>query len=109
MVKERSEIKKIIARYIAELENLGVKVSQVILYGSYAKGMPEEHSDIDVAVISPAFGKMDLFERQEILSRAHHGFMVPIEPIGMTPRQIKERKGFAREIAETGVTIFQKP
>ncbi len=68
MVKKRSEIKKIIERYVRELEGLGIEVSQVILYGSYARGNPEEYSDIDIAVVSPAFSKLDIFERQQILS-----------------------------------------
>ena len=67
-----------------------------------------EYSDIDVAVISPAFTKLDIFERQEILSRAHHKFNVPLEPIGLTPKQLREKQGLAREIVESGITIFQK-
>lgn len=108
MVQKRQEIKKIIARYIDELDKLGIEVSQVILYGSHAKGIPMEHSDIDVAIVSPAFAGLDIFERQEILSRAHHQFTEPIEPIGFTAEQLREKQGFAREILENGVTIFQR-
>lgn len=67
-----------------------------------------EDSDIDVAVISPTFTKLDIFERQEILSRAHHKFHVPLEPIGLTPKQLKEKQGLVREIFESGITIFQR-
>lgn len=109
MVKKRREIKEIIVRYIGELGKLGIEVSQVILYGSYAKGTQGEYSDIDVAVISPAFTKLDIFERQEILSRAHHKFHVPLEPVGLTPRQLKEKQGLAHMIAESGITIFKQP
>lgn len=108
MVKKRREIKEIIARYVGELDKLGIEVSQVILYGSHAKGEQMEDSDIDVAVISPAFTKLDIFERQEILSRAHHKFHVPLEPIGLTPRQLEEKQGLAHVIVESGITIFQK-
>jgi uncharacterized protein len=109
VVKKRREIKEIIARYVGELDKLGIEVSQVILYGSYAKGTQGEYSDIDVAVISPTFTKVDIFERQEILSRAHHKFHVPLEPIGLTPKQLKEKQGFAHMIAESGITIFKQP
>ncbi len=108
MVKTRREIKKIITRYIDELDKLGIEVSQIILYGSYAKGLAKAHSDIDVAVVSHAFSKLDIFERQEILSLAHHKFRVPLEPIGLTPKQLKGKQGFAREIAESGVTVFKQ-
>jgi predicted nucleotidyltransferase len=60
MVRKRQEIKEIIARYVHELEKLGIEVSQVILYGSHAKGIPMEHSDINVAIVSPAFAKLDI-------------------------------------------------
>jgi len=106
MVKKRREIENIIKRYITELKRLGVEVSQVILYGSYAKGKPKEYSDIDIAIISPSFYKLDIFERQLILSKAHHKFGEPIEPIGLTPEQVKRKKGFAREIVDTGIIVY---
>ncbi len=105
MVKKRREIKKIVSRYKESLETLGIKVSQIILYGSYARNRAKEYSDIDIAVVSADFKKLDLFERQEILSKAHHKFNEPIEPIGLTPEQLKEKKGFVREIVENGVVI----
>ncbi|OGP69032.1 MAG: hypothetical protein A2170_06215 [Deltaproteobacteria bacterium RBG_13_53_10] len=108
MVKKRREIKKIVSKYKNSLETLGINVSQIILYGSYAKNRAKEYSDIDIAVVSPDFKKLDLFERQELLSKAHHKFGEPIEPIGLTPEQLKEKKGFIREIVENGVVISSK-
>ena len=108
MAKTRREIKRIISRYVNALGSLGVEVTQVILYGSFARGTAQEYSDIDIAVVSPAFTKLDIFERQEILSKAHHNFGEPIEPIGLTPEQIRKKKGFAREILQTGITVYRK-
>jgi predicted nucleotidyltransferase len=108
MVKKRAQIKKIISKFQTRLNDLGIEVSQIILYGSYAKGKAKEYSDIDVAVVSPAFKRMDIFQRQEVLSKAHHKFKEPIEPIGLTPEQIKNRKGFVREILATGISIYSK-
>jgi len=108
MVKSRREIRKIIARYVTSLEMLGIEVSRIILYGSYAKGRAKEYSDIDIAVVSPAFEKMNIFERQEILSKAHHNFGEPIEPIGLTPDQLNERHGFAKEVIDHGFVIYTK-
>ncbi|MBI5892253.1 MAG: nucleotidyltransferase domain-containing protein [Deltaproteobacteria bacterium] len=108
MVKKKYEIKKIIGKYVIELERLGIEVSQVILYGSYAKGKPKEYSDIDIAVVSPVFKKLDVFRRQEILSSAHHKFGEPIEPIGLTPEQVRNREGFAREILDNGIVVYSR-
>ncbi|MDI6728782.1 MAG: nucleotidyltransferase domain-containing protein [Thermodesulfovibrionales bacterium] len=106
MVKKRSEIKKIVERYIAELKKYNIDIYAVFLYGSYAKGKQKEYSDIDIAVISSSFKKMDIFERQMILSKAHHNFGEPIEPIGFTPEQILKKRGFAREVIENGVVVY---
>jgi uncharacterized protein len=108
MVKTRREVKKIILDFVAELQNLGIEVSQVILYGSYATGRPRDYSDIDVAVISPGFAKLDIFERQELLSKAHYKVKEPLEPIGFSPRQVREKKGFARTVVESGITVFKR-
>jgi len=106
MVKKRREIENLISRFAHNLRAMGIDVNKIFLYGSYAKGRPKDYSDIDVAVVSPSFRKLDIFERQEILSKAHHNFGEPIEPIGLTPEQVKEKRGFAREILETGVLIY---
>lgn len=108
MAKKRSEIKNIVFQYVRELERHGVLVSQIILYGSYAKGKPKDYSDIDIAVVSPSFKRFDIFERQEILCKAHHNFGEPLDPIGLMPEQLKEKTGFAREVMESGVVVYQK-
>jgi predicted nucleotidyltransferase len=108
MAKKKRNIKKIITEYLRNLNGLGIEVSQIILYGSFAKGKPKNHSDIDIAVVSPTFRKLDIFQRQEVLSKAHHRLGEPIEPIGLTPDQIKERKGFVTEILDTGVVLYKK-
>lgn len=108
MAKKRQEIEDIIKKYVNELRKLGVEVSQVILYGSYAKGRPKDYSDIDLAVVSPTFQKLDIFERQLLLSKAHHDFGEPIEPIGLTPKQVRDKSGIVREILETGIIAYRK-
>jgi len=108
MAKKKGNIKKIITEYLRNLNGLGIEVSQIILYGSFAKGNPKKHSDIDIAVVSPTFRKLDIFQRQEVLSKAHHLLGEPIEPIGLTPDQIKGKKGLVREILVTGVILFKK-
>ena len=41
-----------------------------------------------------------------ILSKAHHKFEEPIEPVGLTPEQVRENKGFIREIINTGIIVY---
>jgi hypothetical protein len=51
---------------------------------------------------------LDIFERLEIISKAHHQFGEPIEPIGLTPDQVKEKNGFVREIVDNAIVIYAK-
>ncbi len=49
-------------RFKRLLEQDGLAVDKLLLYGSYARGTPRKDSDIDVCVISRAFGRNRLKE-----------------------------------------------
>ena len=44
-----------VQNYAREIGNSGVKLRNVILYGSFAKGTQHEWSDIDVALVADEF------------------------------------------------------
>ena len=62
MVKAADQVKETLKHYLAVLKGEGIAVQELILYGSYAARTHSEDSDIDVAVISPDFGKNFLLE-----------------------------------------------
>lgn len=51
----RKSLKTIIRAFILELKSKGYNPSKVVLFGSYAKGHPHEHSDIDLAIWDEKF------------------------------------------------------
>lgn len=51
-----AEIKKIVSDYKDILENKGIPVSKIFVFGSYAKGTERADSDIDVGIVSTEFG-----------------------------------------------------
>ncbi|MFQ5687522.1 MAG: nucleotidyltransferase domain-containing protein [Candidatus Scalindua sp.] len=55
------EVVKKIEEFVKALKRDNINVAKVILYGSRASGKAHEYSDIDVAIVSPDFGK-DRFE-----------------------------------------------
>ncbi len=55
------EVVRKIEEFVKALKRDNINVAKVILYGSRASGKAHEHSDIDVAIVSPDFGK-DRFE-----------------------------------------------
>lgn len=55
MVKNHIEV--IVSEYIKAIKSRNIRVEKAFLFGSYAKGLEVEDSDIDVAIISPDFGQ----------------------------------------------------
>ena len=83
-------------------------VRKVVLYGSYANGTATADSDVDLAVITPAFahrkeGMRFLFHRAKPIS-------VDLEPIPVLPEVFDDppRTSFAFEIKRTGVVIYDE-
>lgn len=104
MVKGRSEINNIKDRYIRELKEMGISVEKVVLFGSYAKGMPREDSDIDFLVVSRDFGNKNIRERLEMLGLAAGRVSEPIEALGCTEEELAEG-GFVKEALSKGVEL----
>ena len=73
-------IRDIIQRFINALEAKGFRIEKVVLYGSYASGKTHSASDLDLAVVSPDFGK-DRFEEGKLLHQIAWRIDPRIEPI----------------------------
>jgi len=87
MVKK--EIRKKIIAFSRALEKKGIRVSKVILYGSYAGGRFRNESDIDVAIVSPDFGK-DRFEEGASLFKIASQIDPRIEPVPISLRSYQQ-------------------
>lgn len=81
MVKQFDEIKNIVWQYVENLTR-HLRVDRVILYGSYAEGRANEHSDIDLAIISPDVNSDNLIDYLQLLTRAiPRKIDIDIEPL----------------------------
>ncbi len=110
MAERLSFIKKIISEYIQILANKGVSVERVILFGSYAKGHERKDSDIDIIIIAKDLEKFNFPERLSFLSQATLSINAPLEVIGYTPDEVKDKNGksiFWDEISATGKEIYK--
>ena len=54
---ERKIIEENVRKFVKKLKREKIRVTKVILYGSRVSGKAHEYSDIDVAIVSPDFGK----------------------------------------------------
>ncbi|MGB9813755.1 MAG: nucleotidyltransferase domain-containing protein [Thermovenabulum sp.] len=106
MVKTKDELIKLIADYINKLKK-GIKINKVILFGSYARGEALKTSDVDLAIVSEDFNKMNFFERLEFLNK-NWNYDIGADILGYTPEEFEDlanKISFVSEIVKTGIDI----
>lgn len=105
--KKIKNIDELIQKYIQELLKQ-IPVKLVILYGSYAKGTPRDWSDIDLVVVSSAFGG-GTEEDYLLLSRVARKITPQIEAIPLRPEDLEnyEKGDFIDEILKNGKQLYK--
>jgi uncharacterized protein len=92
------------AREVAERFNL----DKIILFGSFAYGEPNEHSDVDMLVVMPCANALS----QAARIRQAVDAPFPLDLIVRTPERLQQRlrdeDWFLREIMEKGLTLHEK-
>jgi hypothetical protein len=86
-----------------------IRIERVILFGSHAKGLAREWSDIDLAVVSPDFDSMSSWDRQDLIARSTLGRAYRIAPIGFSSSEYHSpaHHSFLREIIQTGRVVYE--
>lgn len=87
------KITGVLKEFKSALGDMGIRVDQMIVFGSHAAGGAREESDIDVAVISDDFKDMNLLQRLETigLALAKARIMEPIEAMGYTEEEFNSK------------------
>lgn len=104
-------VKKTINKDIVESVNKFVEeikkqynVTEIILFGSYAKGTENEDSDIDIAVISDDFD--DIYDCMAILMGMTWDIDARIEPHPIKKKDFDEVSDyFIKEVIDTGIKV----
>ena len=104
MVEEKVE--QIIHRFVDVLAKKGIKIDQVILYGSYASGHMKLYSDIDLAIISPDFGK-DKFEESKLLLQTAWRVDPRLQPVPISSESFNKKTWvpLIHQIKASGIDI----
>jgi predicted nucleotidyltransferase len=80
---------------------------KVILFGSYASGVPKPDSDVDLLVIMPFRGN-PVYKSVEIALRVHAPFAMDL--LVRTPREVQKRLDwndcFMRQIVDKGKVLY---
>lgn len=103
MVQKFTDIENNIHTFISNVRK-EKRILKAYLYGSYAKGVAGEWSDIDLAIISPDFSEDLLEERIELMKLAL-GVDDRIEPCPFRPEDFIPDDPLVDEINKSGVEI----
>jgi len=89
---------------------LSLRKNHIKLYGSYAKGNPRQHSDIDIAVISPSFKGKRIIDIQSDLAEASSKYLAIVEPVGYSTDDYESAKmgSLLGEIKKSGKILYSK-
>jgi len=93
-----------------QLEESGIRVSRIILFGSQVKKTAVNDSDIDVVIVSDNFRRKDLWKRTEMLKspvvNTIDKFIVPLDVIPMTCEELESEGSIIAGYARKGVVVF---
>ena len=102
----KKELKTKIQLFADKLNKQGIKIDQLLLFGSYTKGQAKPYSDIDLCVVSSKFGK-DLIQEAADLRLISNTIDWRIEPHPFNPSNLKVIEDpFIYQIKTTGIKII---
>ena len=109
MATATTELEQGIQDFVHKLKK-GVRVEAVILYGSHAHGTLHSGSDVDLAVISPDFEGLPLWQRQEAIARVTVHRYPGLSPLGYPSSEYHNpgRHSFLGEIIRTGKVVYHE-
>ena len=101
-----TNLKEEIKKFVDLLQKEEIEISQVILFGSFAKGKQKEYSDIDLAVVSPDFGN-DTHKEMLYLDSLSAKVSDRIEAIPVAEKDMKMKyHSLIGEIKKYGKVVF---
>jgi predicted nucleotidyltransferase len=101
-----AEVRSIVLRFVDILSSKGIRVEKAVLYGSYASGNVHTGSDLDLAIISPDFGK-NRFEEGKMLLQIAWRIDPRLEPIPISSESYQKDTWvpLIYEIKEKGIEL----
>ena len=96
----------IVRNYAREIEEQGVKLRTVILFGSFAKGRQHEWSDIDVALVADEFTGVGFIDKNRFPYVGIKKPYIRIESKTYPTDYFRNSDPFIEEIKKDGIVVF---
>jgi len=105
MAEIPDKIVNLIKKFVDEAGKDKIRISQAVLFGSYARGTNTEYSDIDLAVVSDDFEGISFYDSKK-LAKAMLRTSIDIETHPYRPEEFTIANPFVKEIIQNGVRII---
>jgi predicted nucleotidyltransferase len=99
----------IVRNYAHEIEEQGVHLRTVILFGSFAKGKQHEWSDIDVALVADDFTGIGFIDRERFPYVGIKKPYIRIESKTYPTDYFRNSDPFIEEIKKDGIVVYSSP
>jgi uncharacterized protein len=92
-----------------QLKAQKVNVTEIILFGSRARGSVSAESDVDIVLISKDFRNKSIFKRLALIKEAEIAtikkYMIPFDVVMMTPDEFTSGTSLVSEYAKEGKVL----
>jgi predicted nucleotidyltransferase len=101
-----TKIREMINKLVNLLKANGINVEKTFIYGSHASGLSHDDSDVDLAIVSPDFGK-DRFEEGKFLFKLAWQIDPRLSPIPISSEAFMKNiwVPLIHEIKQKGVKV----
>jgi predicted nucleotidyltransferase len=107
---DKKRANKIIKFLTKKLQEDGLNLYKVILFGSYYNGEPNEESDIDIAIVSDDFKGKDILELGPMTGNALRStikkFDIPIDLIKLTIDEYENETRLSASYVKEGKVVY---
>jgi len=104
MVRNQSIINKV-RRFSGDVRKQGVKLREVFLFGSYARGEQKEWSDIDIALVADDFTGVSFEDVKRFIDVTIKKPYILFELHTFNTSDFESSNPFVEEIKRTGIRI----
>lgn len=105
----KSKVREAVRFFQKCLNETGLHVSKLILFGSQAKGAAQIKSDIDLLIVADDFRAKNIFQRAQLTKDAEiktiKKFLIPLDIITLTPEEFESETSLVAGYAKSGKVL----
>jgi len=105
----KSKVSEAVRFFQKCLDETGLHVSKLILFGSQARGAAHGESDIDLLIVADEFRAKNIFQRAQLTKDAEiktiKKFLIPLDVITLTPEEFENETSLAATYAKSGKVL----